>query len=190
MKKIVLLFISCYSIFLSHAQTTTETTITVKREQKPAFALQVNETAKETVKALEWYFKENKIKMKKRRGLYTVWSSIVPSIHSSKVDLFFQIEQIGKNKNKQSNVALAVQTAEPQFVGEGVTAAIKQNIPVFLNTIPKIIADYQYYTETERLKKEAEKAEKAKIKAEKKAAAEAKKAEEAKKKLEEHQNSN
>lgn len=189
-KKISLMIVSSLMVALSYAQQVTETTLIVNKEERPATTLQINETAKDVANALEWYFKENNIRMRKRSGLYTISSSVIPTIHSSKLDLFFNIEQVGKSKNKQSNVTLAVQTAEPQFVGEGVTAAIKQNIPTFLNSIPKIVADYQHALESERLKKEAEKAEKAKIKAEKKAAAEAKKAEEAKKKLEEHQNTN
>lgn len=186
MKKLVGLFCFILSSHFVMSQEFQNNTIKVEGDERPAVEKIVNETSDDVIDALEDYFKsKGSRKVKKTKGVYTAKNVKIDELNPDELDIFYTVESIGKRKNKQTQILLAVHTSKAQFVGEGTHNQIIQNLPAFMDKLPTFVSDYKKRVEAERLQKEAEAAKKEKERLEKKAAKQAEKAAKLQKQAEE-----
>ena len=155
-----------------------QTRIMIDNAEKPAVAIQIQGNKNDIRDALDVYFEKLGSNLKKSNGLYLAKNVSIPQLSTEKLDMYLKIDQLGKDKNNLSNIAMAVKTTSDMFVGDSSHKDIFALLPIYLQSFDQIVKDFVKQRSIDALNKQAAKATKKQGQLEKRAE---KKGEEAKK---------
>lgn len=161
-KKVFALFVLVGVLTSLSAQRVNETVVLFGKDQLTGFTINIsNGTPKEVNGALSGLF-ESRFKMKssKKKGYYVYENYPCSAFGDARYDIYFTSAEIGKKKNKATQLTLVVSTGNLNCITYSNDPRTSRNITAFLENFPPEVEIYKTNLRIEQLKKELNNLEK------------------------------
>jgi hypothetical protein len=174
-KKIFTAFTTTCLLFFGF-QLNAQTTLIIDGASKAAVSAQISANDNDIKDAMDSYFQKLGSNLKKTRGFYVAKNVQLAQLSTVKLDMYFNIEQLGSNRNDLSNVTLAVKPTKDIFVGDSSHREIYTLLPQYILGFDQIVKDFIKQRTIDELNKDAAKATEKQNKLETRAAKKSKEA--------------
>lgn len=169
MKKLLAFLILVFVFGSLSAQKVNETVTLFGKDQLTGFTTNISQATPEIVEqALANKFeKDFSLKGSKKKGYYVYMNQAIPVFGEARYDLYFTTTEIGKKKNKSTQVTLVVSTGNQNCISFSSDPRTSRNIVSFLETLPNDVDAYKKNLRINELKESIASLEKDKASLEK-----------------------
>ena len=154
MKKILALVVFASAFCSLSAQKVNETVVLYGKEQIKGFTINIYDNSPEIVAgALADKFEtQYKLKGSKKKGYQVYENQTCDAFGDARYDIYFTTAEVGKKKDKTTQVILVVSTGNLNCVTFSNDPRTSRNIVVFLENLPKDIESYKIKLRIEELR--------------------------------------
>ena len=154
MKKILALVVFASVFCLLSAQKVNETVVLYGKEQIKGFTINIYDNSPDIVAgALADKFEtQYKLKGSKKKGYYVYENQACSAFGDARYDIYFTTAEVGKKKDKTTQVILVVSTGNLNCVTFSNDPRTSRNIVAFLENLPKDIESYKIKLRIEELR--------------------------------------
>lgn len=169
MKKLFALLTLVFVFGSLSAQKVNETVTLFGKEQLTGFVTNITQASSEIVEQtlVNKFEKEFALKGSKKKGYYVYQNQPCPTFGDARYDLYFKTEEVGKKKNRSTQVTLVVSTGNQNCISFSNDPRTSRNIVNFLETLPLNVEAYKKVLRINELKSEIETLEKDRVSVEK-----------------------
>lgn len=162
MKKLFAFFTFVFVFGSLSAQNVNETVTLFGKEQLTGFTTNITQATPEIVEqALANKFeKDFLLKGSKKKGYYVYMNQPCPAFGEARYDLYFTTNEVGKKKNKSTQVTLVVSTGNQNCITFSSDPRTSRNIVAFLESLSKDVEAYKKTLRINELKEALESLEK------------------------------
>ena len=154
MKKLFVLLTLVFVLGSLSAQKVNETVTMFGKDQLTGFTTNISQATPEIVEqALANKFeKEFLLKGSKKKGYYVYQNQACPAFGEARYDLYFNTAEVGKKKNKSTQVTLVVSTGNQNCVSFSNDPRTSRNIVAFLEKLQSDVDAYNTVLKINELK--------------------------------------
>ena len=169
MKKLFALLTLVFVFGSLSAQKVNETVTMFGKDQLTGFVTNIAQTPSDVVEMtlVNKFEKEFALKGSKKKGYYVYLNQPCPTFGDARYDLYFKTDEVGKKKNRSTQVTLVVSTGNQNCINFSNDPRTSRNIVRFLEYLPEDVAAYQRVLKINELKSEIEALEKERTSVEK-----------------------
>lgn len=145
MKKVLLLTIVFFVTFCLSAQSVQEGKTEFNKTQVDAFIVNVPNFPVNIVEdaIYQKYVILENMRIDKQSGYRAFLSQQIARISTQNIDLFFKVQEVGKKKERQTQIVCLVSTGNANFISSAIDATVAANVKNELTTLVKYVGEYE-----------------------------------------------